>query len=65
MNKIIGLIIIGVFLFFTACGGSSEEPVNQQEIVIVTDSLSVEMEELKEGIEQALVELEKLLDEIE
>ncbi len=56
-------------LLFTACSGSSEESAtityDQQETDIVTDSVSFEMEELKEDIVQTLDELENLLDEID
>ena len=69
MNKITGLLVTILWLFFTACGGSSEDSTytanGEQEIEMVTDSLSIEMEELKEEIEQTLDELESLLDEID
>jgi hypothetical protein len=69
MNKIAGILITVLLLFFTACGGSSDDTSytasGEQEIEMVTDSVSIEMEELKEEIEQTLDELESLLDEID
>lgn len=68
MNKIFGLLITVMILFFAACSGSSEETVtinDNQETEMVADSVSIEMEELREDIEQTSAELENLLDEID
>jgi|GEM_PF-1924644 len=69
MNKMAGVLITILLLLFTACGGSSDDTSytanGEQEIEMVTDSVSIEMEELKEEIEQTLDELESLLDEID
>lgn len=69
MYKVIGLLIMALVLLFSACGGESEGSANltddQQEVEMVTDSLSIEMEELKEDIELTTDELDSLLEEID
>lgn len=69
MNKIFGLLLTAPLLFFAACSGSPEESTEitpeQQETVMVADSISIEIENMREDIEQILDELESLLDEIE
>jgi len=69
MNKILSLPIMALLLFFAACSGGSEESavivMEQQEVEMVTDSVSIEMEELREDIEQTMDELDSLLEEID
>ncbi len=66
MKKVIGLLVLTMMLLFSACEGDSQsQEYAQEDIGIVTDSLSIEMEALKEDIEQTVDELDSLLEELD
>lgn len=69
MKKIIALTATALFLFLSACGGNSQESAegitDEQDTEIVTDSLAMEMDEMKNDIEETVEELDSTLNEIE